>query len=744
MKRIQDHAVIGAQFYARLGWMVFPIYEIEEGKCACEKAACSSPGKHPRIYNGFLDATTDKNTIEQWWDQWPRANVGVRTGRESGIVVVDIDPPKGGDDSWNDACNGQVPFDTVEVLTGGGGRHIYFQHPGGVVKSAVGVLPGIDIRGDGGYVVVPPSFHVSGSQYLWEDACRPGTVDVSPIPVWVANLIRPPSKDPTRRISCPLKPIPNLISQGERHTHLLSFAGSMRHRGATCDEVYDAIASLNSRRCRPPLSEPEIRALADDVTSRYMPGNTGLSKAKSSTINSDSRVQAEVGLLPFPVDVLPGPLKVFVKEGSEALRVPPDFIAVPMLSVLGTAVGTRRVLEIKGTWHEAPRIWTAVIAQPGSGKTPAQRLALKPVERFQIRLKNDFEAAVAQYEESMNRFKESGAANKNAQTRAEPYLAQIFTTNPTIEALTQLLQNNPDGILLYRDEISGWVRGMDQYKGGKKGSERQEWLSIWGGSPMVSNRVNKPAIVVENPFVCVTGGIPPEILSDLTDEQSREDGFVHRILCCYPDEMQRGWTDDDVSNETNDGYVNIFDALRHLPNRNQVVCFTELGKQAFVEYVDDHNRRQMQQVSDCLRGPYAKFDGYLARISLVIHLARFVCDEADSECVDDVSVRAAISIIDYFKSHAQRVYQRLYYSKADRCVQGVIDWMKRKEQTKVSARDLYINYRGHGCGNPQEAKALMALLSERDYGDLEETRLKNGLTTLSFTLHEDSPVISDA
>ncbi|MBI4369725.1 MAG: bifunctional DNA primase/polymerase [Elusimicrobia bacterium] len=156
--------------YARRGWSVLPLYEPGgDGFCSCGNPECSSPAKHPRTTHGVLDATTNEARIRYWWEQWPNANIGVATGEKSGIMVLDIDSRHGGEESFAklEAAHGKTP-QTLECLTGGGGRHLYFIHPGAPVKNKIGFMPGLDIRGDGGYVVAPPSVHISGGLYQWK------------------------------------------------------------------------------------------------------------------------------------------------------------------------------------------------------------------------------------------------------------------------------------------------------------------------------------------------------------------------------------------------------------------------------------------------------------------------------------------------------------------------------------------------------------------------------------------------
>lgn len=168
--------------YAAMGWHVFPVHTpVRGGGCSCGGDTCGSIGKHPRTAHGVKDATTDPEQIRAWWTEWPTANIGVATGRISGIVVLDIDPRNGGDESL-DALREHLA-ETVTGLTGGNGQHLVNGYPPGVDRiKGRPLAPGIDVKADGGYIVVPPSLHASGRHYRWEISSRPDEMKPAPLP----------------------------------------------------------------------------------------------------------------------------------------------------------------------------------------------------------------------------------------------------------------------------------------------------------------------------------------------------------------------------------------------------------------------------------------------------------------------------------------------------------------------------------------------------------------------------------
>jgi hypothetical protein len=183
--------------YAARGWPVLPLWWPTAGRrCACTDPECGKPAKHPvgrLVPHGKDQASADPVVITSWWASCPSANVGIRTGAVSGLVVLDVDGPAGRG-SLRSLVDRHGRFPAVWVRTGSGGWHAYLAHPGVPVANSVRHLgDGLDVRGDGGYVVAPPSVHVAGGRYRWQSA---PPSELPSVPAWLVELTMPPPPPP--------------------------------------------------------------------------------------------------------------------------------------------------------------------------------------------------------------------------------------------------------------------------------------------------------------------------------------------------------------------------------------------------------------------------------------------------------------------------------------------------------------------------------------------------------------------
>ena len=324
--------------YAARGWLVVPLHTPKQGVCSCSKKNCTSPGKHPRTEHGLKDGTKDPTHIERWWKKWPDANLGILTGQESGLVVLDVD----GEDGKASllaltAANGPLPK-TPMVKTGRTGNdgkrkgcHYYFRAPAGIsIRNSAGLVgKGLDVRADGGYVVAPPSLHPSGLLYEWLAPEQP----LADLPPWL--LAKLEEVKPSPLAQAPLERT-EAIAEGGRNSALASLAGSMRRRGMSSEAIDAALMKENDTRCKPPLPTSEVQNIARSVA-RYEPA----APVTASELAQEPRAGQPSRQLPAPQ----GEAAYYGLAGDFARLVEPETEADPaallfqFLAAMGSIVG---------------------------------------------------------------------------------------------------------------------------------------------------------------------------------------------------------------------------------------------------------------------------------------------------------------------------------------------------------------------------------------------------------------------
>jgi len=269
------------------GWPVFPLHVVQGGLCSCGQGTkCQSPGKHPRTFRGLHDATTDPDQIAAWWGQWPDANIGLATGAASGLYVVDCDGP---DAESSLARYGEMPETLVSVT--GNGRHLVFAYPReGLFKNTAKKLgPGLDTRGEGGYILAPPSVHPSGHVYRWaSDPAETAIVEMPerlvaaleriakglpPIPVeaplFQASAGAAPTGADEYTVDTPRRaadiPFLETIPDGTRNQTLAEYAGRLLAKGMGELETLQLVQALNREKCRPPLDRAEVERIVGSI-----------------------------------------------------------------------------------------------------------------------------------------------------------------------------------------------------------------------------------------------------------------------------------------------------------------------------------------------------------------------------------------------------------------------------------------------------------------------------------------------
>ena len=247
------------------------------------------------------------------------------------------------------------------------------------------------------------------------------------------------------------------------------------------DDLVEWIAA-HGDAAEPDAMRHELEALADAV----------------DAIKSERPEMLVERFEPFPVDALPEPVRSFVVAGAKSLGCDESFIALPVLAMLGAAIGNTRRLLVKRGWTEPPILWTVIIGNSGSCKSPAIELALKPVKDRQRDAFRVYADEVAQHRtdelehvKALDSWKRSKGAGEPPTSPIEPVAERYLADDTTVESLAGLLRNQPRGLLVARDELAGWMGGFDRYANGKGETWRSgSKCSAAGPSSSTARRAN--------------------------------------------------------------------------------------------------------------------------------------------------------------------------------------------------------------------------------------------------------------
>lgn len=268
---------------APLGPRLVPLHTVTAaGACSCGKDDCGSPGKHPRTEHGLHDASADPAQLAEWARLWPDANIGRLTGY--GLVVLDVDAGKGGLERLAELEAVHVALPTTQtVRTGGGGLHLWFRVPA-PHGNGRGVLPkGIDVRGDGGYVVAPPSRHASGRRYEWEPGKGPTDVEIADLPAWLWTAIKAERRRPEPQAQPRMQLVTGVYERARKYLakcepaisgsggHTTTFAVAVKivvGFGLGAADGFDLLWSDYNPRCVPPWSAHDLRRKCDEAADK--------------------------------------------------------------------------------------------------------------------------------------------------------------------------------------------------------------------------------------------------------------------------------------------------------------------------------------------------------------------------------------------------------------------------------------------------------------------------------------------
>lgn len=388
----------------------------------------------------------------------------------------------------------------------------------------------------------------------------------------------------------------------------------------------------------------------------------------------------------FPVERLPRTFRRFVDTSALSIGVDPAYVALPLLGAAAGAIGASRSIALKSTWIEPCVLWPVVVGESGSGKTPGLDRALEPLRDIQTRLLAEHDYARREFDTQRAEAKAKGGDVPESE---RPRPRRLLVSDCTVEALSVLLRDNPRGLTLDRDELSGWVGSFDAYKNGS--ADSSFWLSLYRAQPVAVDRKTSPdPILVPRPHLSIVGTVQPGVLRRLLGKRNRENGLAARLLLAMPPRRPRRWTNAapiSASDDVRDVFGKLLALVEDDDGRPLALPLDPEAENAWVEFFNAH-----ALVVDSLSGDLAalasKIEAAAARLALIVHVVRCAQgDSIDSTCIDAESMGAGIALARWFFEEGCRVYGVLDEDANQHQLREDVEFVRRKGGA-ISAREF--------------------------------------------------------
>lgn len=690
MKTTLDYA----KSYIKNNIPVLPLHYIkQDGKCSCGgnlTTKCKA-GKHPYsklVPNGLKNASTDENTIFEWFNDTPY-NVGIVTGNQSGFFVLDRDDKDGGAETlqaW-ESENGKLP-ETLKQKTGNG-IHYFFKMPKGLdIRNSQKNInaPGIDVRGNGGYICAAPSKHFSGKHYELIDADKIAIEKIADAPEWLLQKINPPrvsikhAEAVTRSLSDDLRlrqfEIPEKISDGQgRESFLLKYAGHLRNSGYDQNQIEQILLNYNKGHISPPLDD----TLVLDRARRYQ---HQFDQMSLSICHENWPLHQNISdtLPPVPslnIKMLPNKIDDLIIDIAERISCPPEFPAIAAIVALGSAIGSR--IHCKpyrnATWLVPANVWGLINSAPSQQKSPPvsevfrvlRTLDKESADRFSLD-QDQYEIDKAIYEKSVKEAIKLGCRTPAVAPPLQPKMTRYIVNDTTYEKLIEIARDNPDGILIWRDELAGWFHSLNKEN---QKEARGLFLTGWSGTESyATDRIGRGHVRADSVTISILGTIQPDVLRSVVLDSVTggvgNDGLIQRFqLAVYPDPVRTFKKPEGYPNfEAMQYFEKTIRALTKLDPRSigaefdldgtPFLGFDNLAQAEFDKWRADLEKRLRDPESNehpVMIAHLGKYRSLLPKLALILHLAN---EKIGPIGVESVLKAKAWTI--FLEAHARRMY----------------------------------------------------------------------------------------
>ena len=716
---------------------------------------CKPCAKEPLTAHGFKDATTDFEKIKRWWERTPDANLAIPTGAVSGLSVIDldVDASKGKDglSAWGTLCNVHGTASTYAVRTPRGGKHLYFKHSCGFKSGTDNLAKGIDTRGDGGYVLVPPSSTDKGS-YAVEVACIP-----APLPLWAIDAIS--SKHQTA-------PIPTLPSHQQAPTNdMTTIEAALAYIVPDCayEEWIDIGMALHS------WSATQGFQLWDSWSSKgskYKPGDCerhwksfkcgGVTIAtlfdyakRNGYIQSRGGRKADaheqhlvenplepywsevaplggdfIPLEPFPIASLPSALRNMAVELSRTMNTPPEMASMAVICIASIAMRNSFKIAIKKDHLQYGNLYGFCVLDVALGKTPTMRQAAAPLYDVQAdlreawqRSKEEWDAKDAVISARIEKIKTDARKADTPKSREElqleiiklreelgkiPSEITVFCDDATSEAMGRRMHINGGSLGVLSGEAEKIIENIaGRYSG--TNSDQRVLLAGHGGDSLRVDREGKPSYLIPSACLSALLMFQNNCLEKFGEnDEIRGRGLLSRPLWICPDAIENfDYNEEVISPRVREEYSQAIKAIWRLappltpdgmPD-SLVLNLSPAGFELWKQFNHDLKLEAFKLRKDNpLYGKWlCKLPENVARLALLFHVVKHVSEGLPLVCIESEVAEAAL-VGDSLKSHARRIFDLIGSSQVITNSRAVWSWIDKNRGKLCDRRTL----EGHG------------------------------------------------
>jgi hypothetical protein len=449
----------------------------------------------------------------------------------------------------------------------------------------------------------------------------------------------------------------------------------------------------------------------------------------------------------FDLALLPDSLRPLVEDTAERMQVPLDYPAVVAVLCLAGVTNRRAAIQPKAedtSWIVVPNLWGGIIAPPGLMKSPVISAVTQPLTRIESRWRADHESAMRGYRQQQEeadlrlsvwreQYKAAQKRGEDAPMRpddsiAEPVCGRLITQDATSEKLHEIMRDNPAGVLLIRDELSGWLATLD--KPGREG-ERGFFLSAWNGDTgYTMDRIGRGSIRVDACCVSMLGGIQParlrSYLADALHDGPLNDGLLQRFqVLVYPDNPQDWrYIDRAPRQETIQDALQMYDRLAHLDAAQPLrFRFDGEAQELFVAWLTDlEGKLRGVGLHPALVSHLAKYRSLMPSLALLFELA-----DDGAGAISLQHAKQAAAWCDYLESHARRIYSMIISPERQAAAElgrRLHAGWKGKEGV-FSVRDVYQND-WRDLSTPDAVRRALGLLQDAGWVRLADLPQSTG------------------